>query len=91
MESRQSNLIALLIVLVGFVVGWLYGTTPGSEAVPDLPTQVKNALAKDTLAQFKTMTIQYDALTSSQFRSLQIFGEYPVSPGPIGRSNPFAP
>lgn len=90
-QTRQSKLILYLIMTVGLVAGYLYGAPPQDQPVVPYPAAVREALAKDTLRQFATMSLRYDALDGDRFKALRIFGEYPVTPGAGGKTNIFAP
>ena len=83
---RQSPVVPLLIVFLGFVMGWFYNsqvdTTLNIEPVP-----INYQLG--SLSNLEHITIDYSALASDQFRQLQVFGDLPVSAQADGKSNPF--
>ena len=47
--------------------------------------------AKDDLAMFENLTIDFSILDDTRFRSLRVFGESPVRPGVTGKRDIFAP
>ena len=85
-SSTSAKLIAYLIVLFGFVMGFVYNnavdTTVGIEAIPP-NFQISSFHGLDKL------TIDYSILQNAQFQQLQVFGELPVSVPPGGTSNLF--
>jgi len=83
---RQSPVILYLIMLLGFVVGFLYTSqSDPSASVPAVPA----ADQLTTLQGLANLKIDYSLLTSSQFQQLQVFGELPVQPQGGGKSDPF--
>lgn len=76
----------MLIVLLGFVLGWFYNsqvdTTIDIEPVP-----INYQLG--TLANLEKIDIDYSALTSDQFQELQVFGDLPVNPQAGGKADLF--
>lgn len=87
--TSQNKLILALIIVVGFAAGYLYysqSIAPTEQPVP--PPAVSD---KDNLKTFDNMKINFDILKDDKYKSLQKFGESPVSPGVTGKKDLFAP
>jgi hypothetical protein len=83
---KQSPVLLYLIILLGFVVGFLYNSqTDPAASVPAVPA--KDQLT--TLQNLANLKIDYSLLTSDQFQRLQVFGELPVQPQSGGKADPF--
>jgi len=79
----------LLILVVVFAIGYLYysqSIQPAQLPISPLPLSAKN-----DLAVFKNLTIDFSVLDDSKFKSLRVFGESPVKPGITGKRDIFAP
>lgn len=87
-SESSPNLIPLLVVVLGIVGGYLYysNVSSNSEPVYNLPQEIQ----QDSLSQFKNLELNFKVLENSKYRSLEIFGESPVSPGTPGKTNIFA-
>jgi len=84
--SRQSPIILYLIMVLGFVLGFLYNSQmdPSAAAPALLPKfQITSLKGLDTLR------IDYSILEQSQFKELRIFGQLPVQASNGGSSDPF--
>ena len=81
----QSKVTLGFIIFLGLAAGYLYyGQT--SETLVVEPIQV------DTSLQFfSNVTVDSEILEDERYKSLEIFGEIPVTPGITGKRNPFAP
>ncbi len=84
----QSKIILAFIVIMGFVAGYFYyfDIVGGPEAPLPLPTTTG-----DNLDSFPNITLDFSILDNDVYRSLQLFGESPVSPNVTGKKNIFAP
>ena len=77
------------IVVIGAIVGYL--SYSGLDA-PLIPENLDLVPRADSLESFANLSIDFSILENETFKSLDIFGENPVSPGITGeRINPFAP
>lgn len=86
-SSQQSLLITVLIVIVGFVGGYLYNSSVGSmESVPTLP-----AAANESFKRLKDLKINFDLLNDPLYKALQINGQFPVDSSSAGKRDPFVP
>jgi len=84
--SRQSPIILYLIIVLGFVLGFLYNsqTDPASSA-----PAVLAKFQTTSLKGLDTLRIDYSILEQPQFRELKIFGQLPVQASGGGTSDPF--
>ena len=84
--DKKSPLILYLIILLGFVLGYVYSSqTDPTANVPPIDAKYQASSIK-SLASLK---IDFSILTKQQFQDLRVFGDYPVQPGTGGNSNPF--
>ena len=79
----------MLIVVVAFAIGYLFYSQSIQPA--QLPINPPPLSARDDLAKFKDLTIDFSILDDSRFKSLRVFGESPVRPGVTGKRDLFAP
>lgn len=86
-SNRQTKLIILLIIFLGFVAGYIYYSrfTGSSTDIAPLADD-----SKDTLRQFKDLRFDFQVFNSPSLKTLKVFGEAPVIPDKTGRINPFA-
>ena len=88
MDKSQSKLILYLILLLGFVGGYLYNANlDHTSSIAPLPSGV-TATGLDSL---ETLRINYAVLQNAEFGALRIFGEFPVPTTATGKQNIFAP
>ena len=86
MAENQGKIILYLVVLLGFIGGYLYNAQGDpSRAVPALPTGV----TPQALSPFKTLKVDYSVLSDAQYQRLRIFGQFPVPSGATGKSDIF--
>lgn len=88
-SPKTSPVILGAIIALGFVFGFFYYSTylkDESAVVPPPPIK-----ADDDLVRFRGLSFDFGPFDNFKFRSLQIFGESPVIPGPAGRADIFAP
>lgn len=86
-KSSTSVLIPLLLVIVGMGAGYIYYSNfMESIMPPELPAFVQN----DSLSNLKDLNIDFKILDNARYKTLEIFGESPVSPGILGKKNIFA-
>lgn len=72
---RQSPVLLYLIMLLGFVMGFLYNSQlDPTGSVPAIPAQFQLT----SLKPVENLKIDYTILTSAQFQELRIFGQLPV-------------
>jgi hypothetical protein len=84
--TRQSPLILYLIMILGFVAGFLYnGQADPTAVVPPLSPKLQATALKG----LETVRVDYSVLAQPQFQELRIFGQLPVQPGVGGKSDPF--
>ncbi len=90
MINRQTTLLyCSLLVVVALLGGYVYYTQviKGTEIVaPPLPVS-----QQDDLKSFQNLNIDLTVLDNPIYRSLNTFGEVPVSPGVTGKKDIFAP
>ena len=79
-------MITIGILLVGLVAGYLYY----SQALRSSSGPMFIAPSSDTLSKFNGLGLNFGVLDDPKFKSLKIFGESPVTPGPTGRTDIFA-
>ena len=88
-QQYYNKSIALLILVVAFAMGYLFYFQFIQTA--QLPIEPAPLSAKDDLAMFKDLTINFSILDDPRFKSLKVFGESPVRPGVTGKRDIFAP
>ncbi|MBX4211620.1 MAG: hypothetical protein KW806_02395 [Candidatus Yanofskybacteria bacterium] len=86
-NPTQSNLIIYLVVVVGFVAGFLYNSQLSTPVTIPAVSQE----GADTLRTLQNLKINYGMLDNASYKALSVFGELPVVAGPGGKSDPFAP
>ncbi|MBX4189997.1 hypothetical protein KW791_01745 [Candidatus Parcubacteria bacterium] len=87
MNSANTKLYTLLIVIAGLALGYLYYSNVTEEiTIPAAP--ISNA---DNLKSFQNMVIDFSILDNPTYRALGINGEIPVNPGITGKRDIFAP
>jgi hypothetical protein len=85
-QQQQSKLIPYLLILLGFAGGWYYYSQAGSNfAVAPIPQE-----GRDDLRVFKNLRIDFAMLESPQYKHLRLYGEFPISKGVAGKTDPFA-
>jgi len=83
---KQSPVLLYLIMLLGFVLGFLYNSqTDPTASVPAVPAQFQLT----SLQGLQNLKIDYSVLASDQFKQLRIFGQLPVQVSGGGKSDPF--
>lgn len=83
---KQSPVLLYLIMLLGFVLGFLYNSRLDPSAqVPQIPA----AFQLTSLQGLRNLKIDYSVLESDQFQQLRVFGQLPVSVYPGGKTDPF--
>ena len=88
-QQPANKSIMMLIVVVAFAIGYLFYSQSIQPA--QLPINPPPLSARDDLAKFKDLTIDFSILDDSRFKSLRVFGESPVRPGVTGKRDLFAP
>ncbi len=85
-SNRQTRLIMILIIFLGFVVGYFYynSFTNSNIGIKSISED-----SKDTLSQFKDLKFDFQVFNSPSLKTLKIFGEVPVVPDKTGKINPF--
>jgi hypothetical protein len=88
-KENPSKVILIAIIILGLLGGYLfyYLTIKGTEVKIPAPTISQD----DTLSKFKNIDLNFSVFDDFRFKSLKIFGESPVQPGPTGRVDIFAP
>lgn len=84
-----NRTLALLIIIVGFAGGFLYYSqiaSPGIEPIPPVPVS-----ANDNLGSFRDFDLNFDFVNAAEYKNLKTFGEFPVTPGTLGKKDIFAP
>ena len=79
-------MLLYLIMLLGFVLGFLYNSQfdPTASVTPVKPTfQLASLKGLDTLK------VDYSLLTNPQFKDLKVFGQLPVKVEGGGKTDPF--
>jgi hypothetical protein len=83
---RQSSSLLYLIVLLGFVLGFLYSSQlDPTGVVPPLDPKFQIS----SLRGLERVKIDDAILSSDQFTSLRVFGQLPVQVIGGGKNNPF--
>ena len=87
MVQQQSRVIEYLLLLVGFIGGYIYYSQLMTEgpAIPPLPT------VKSDIVKLKSLEIDFDALEDDSLSDLELYGDDPVLPGQTGHKNIFVP
>ncbi|MCC6934415.1 MAG: hypothetical protein IT406_01835 [Candidatus Yanofskybacteria bacterium] len=84
--TKQNSSLLYLIMLLGFVLGFLYNSRLDPTAgVP--PVDGRHQLT--SLRGLESARIDTSFLSSEQFKELRIFGSLPVQPVGNGKSDPF--
>jgi hypothetical protein len=87
-KQSSNNIFILLILIVAFAFGYLYYSkliVSNQIVISPLP------FALDDLDKFKNININFSVLENEKFKTLKIFGEFPVKPTATGKKNLFAP
>ncbi len=88
-QLGRSNVILSFIVMIGLILGYL--SFSGLEE-PVITTPDDFIVAKNDLETFSNFNVDFSVLENETYKSLEIFGEFPVDPGVTGeRKDPFAP
>lgn len=88
-SSNQNMLISILIVVLGFAVGYFYYY---QWAVPArVPVEPPEVVERNDLKIFGSLRIDFLILDNKKYKELEIFGESPVNPGVTGKKDIFAP
>lgn len=89
MQQTSNRLISLLIVLLGLAAGYIYSIY----YIEALNLVTPASSQKVTPAKLEKMIagINWQITESTQFRSLQTYGESPVDKGVTGKKDIFAP
>lgn len=83
---RQSPLLLYLIMLLGFVLGFLYNNQLDPSAhVPAIPPNFQLT----SLKSLENLKIDYSVLSNDQFKQLKIYGQLPVPVQPGGKDDLF--
>jgi len=85
--TRQDRLLAILVLIIGVVVGYLYYAQVASTNVSIFPPL--KADGNDSLAKFKNVNLNFQIFDSTNFKSLKTFGEVPVPTGQPGKPDIF--
>lgn len=85
-QNNQTLLIVILIIVLGFAVGYFYYSQ--SDRVSVEPPLVAG---RDDLKKFENLTIDFSILDNKKYKILEVFGESPVNPGITGKKDIFAP
>jgi hypothetical protein len=83
---KQSSLILYLVVLLGFVVGFLFNNQ--SDPTANVPT-LDARFQLTSLRGLERVRIDDSLLQTEQFKALRIFGQLPVQAVGGGKSDPF--
>ncbi len=83
---KESKTLLYLIMLLGFVGGYLYNSQ--SDPAANI-TPVPANLQISSLKGLDTLKIDYSVLTSTQYQELKVFGQLPVTAESGGRADPF--
>jgi hypothetical protein len=87
LTRSQTNLFSILILIVGFISGYLYYTQFSSEPV----VIESDVIVRDDLDDYENMNVNFSVLDKEAFSSLIQLGESPVEPGEAGKKDIFAP
>lgn len=84
-----NRTFALLILILGFAAGFMYYTKIAStNAQPIAPAPIN---PNDNLSSFKEFSLDFSFIGDKSYQELKTFGEFPVSPGQVGKRDIFAP
>ena len=88
-KENPNKVIPIAIVVLSVIAGYFFYslTIKGGEAGIPPPAVAQD----DTLSKFKNIDLNFSVFDDFRFKSLKIFGESPVQPGPTGRIDIFAP
>ncbi len=79
--------MAILIVLLGLGGEYFYYA---QLTEPYAPAPAP-AAGKEAFDALKNLTVDFSVLTNKHFRTLKIYGEFPLNPGFTGKADLFAP
>ena len=82
----QNKLLLYIIILSGFIAGFIFYTQAGV-TVPDIPVY---SVSEDDLGKLKDLEIDFTSFSSSHINNLKLFGEYPLVPGELGKTDVFS-
>ena len=80
----QNRLLLGIIILIGFVGGFIYSSQIGVSVPVIQPFD-----AKDDLFKLKDLKIDFSALSNQRIQNLKVFGESPVQPVNTGKADIF--
>ncbi len=84
----QSKIILALIIIMGIGIGYFYYTSvSGEPAIPPIP----NSASRDSIDDLSALNLDFSILDDEAYKSLQQFGQSPVTPGVTGAKNMFSP
>lgn len=87
--GNQNNLIIIMIILLGFGVGYFYYS---QWVVPTLnPIEPSILEGRTDLKEFENVKIDFSILDNQKYKLLETYGENPVNPGTTGKKDLFAP
>lgn len=84
--QKQSPVLLYLIMVFGFVMGYLYNMQ--FDAVAAVPV-LDNRFQVSSLKNLESARIDTSIFSSEQYKALRVFGSLPVVPGTGGKDNPF--
>jgi hypothetical protein len=88
-KENPNLIIPIALVALGIIAGYLFYSQSLKGDALDIPPP---AISSDqTLSKFKSLNLDFSVFDDFKFRSLKVFGESPVQPGPTGRVDIFAP
>lgn len=85
----QSRIILVFIVIIGLAAGYFYYFDIIGE--PEAPPPIPVTEGRDAIESFSDLTLDFSILDNEIYKSLQPFGESPISPNVTGKNNIFAP
>ncbi|MEK7589327.1 MAG: hypothetical protein AAB479_01705 [Patescibacteria group bacterium] len=86
MIPQQNKLILYLVIILGFAGGYYYYSQSGSDyVVAPLPQE-----GRDDIKVFEHLKIDFALLQNPAYKSLRLYGEFPVNPGVRGKNDPFS-
>lgn len=84
-RQKTSNIMGILIIIIGLLAGYIYYTNLIKPTVPSAPREYTDLL------KLRQVSFDFSVVEREAFKNLKIFGESPVKPGVTGRKNIFAP
>ncbi len=91
-QTGSKNLYAILIIIFGAVLGYiLYSNQLFYPEIVAPSLETVRPDDAETVTKLENVALDFSIFDNIIFKELKIFGEIPVTPGVIGKNDPFSP